>query len=69
MVYFVEYFIFKGIWKWKVWYILNCMENVGGDLNVYINKEEIVIYLVFLIEYFGRVLELLVDIVFYFIFL
>lgn len=45
------------------------MENVGGDLNVYMNKEEIVIYSVFLVEYFLWVVELLVDIVFYSIFL
>ena len=41
------------------------MENVGGDLNAYTNKEETVIYSAFLTEHFGRAFELLVDIVFH----
>ena len=41
------------------------MENVGGDLNAYTNKEETVIYSAFLTEHFGRALELLADIVFH----
>lgn len=41
------------------------MENVGGDLNAYTNKEETVIYSAFLTEHFGRAFELLTDIVFH----
>ena len=40
------------------------MENVGGDLNAYTNKEETVIYSAFLKEDFLRAAELLTDIVF-----
>ena len=62
---FVEHLIFKGTRKRKAWHILNRMENVGGDLNAYTNKEETVIYSAFLTEHFGRALELLADIVFH----
>lgn len=65
MAHFVEHLIFKGTRKRKAWHILNRMENVGGDLNVYTNKEETVIYSAFLTEHFGRALELLADIVFH----
>lgn len=65
MAHFVEHLIFKGTLKRKAWHILNRMENVGGDLNAYTNKEETVIYSAFLTEHFGRALELLADIVFH----
>ena len=54
MAHFVEHLIFKGTRKRKAWHILNRMENVGGDLNAYTNKEETVIYSAFLTEHFGR---------------
>lgn len=65
MAHFVEHLIFKGTQKRKAWHILNRMENVGGDLNAYTNKEETVIYSAFLKEHFQRAAELLTDIVFY----
>ena len=55
----------SGTQKRKAWHILNRMENVGGDLNAYTNKEETVIYSAFLTEHFGRAFELLADIVFH----
>ena len=64
MAHFVEHLIFKGTKKRKAWHILNRMENVGGDLNAYTNKEETVVYSTFLVEYFDRALDLLTDIVF-----
>lgn len=68
MAHFVEHLIFKGTQKRKAWHILNRMENVGGDLNAYTNKEETVVYSAFLTEHFPRALELLTDIVFHSIF-
>lgn len=65
MAHFVEHLIFKGTAKRKAWYILNRMENVGGDLNAYTNKEETVVYSTFLADDFERALDLLVDIVFH----
>ncbi len=64
MAHFVEHLMFKGTRKRKAWHILNRMENVGGDLNAYTNKEETVVYSAFLKEHFDRALELLRDIVF-----
>lgn len=65
MAHFVEHLIFKGTEKRKAWHILNRMENVGGDLNAYTNKEETVVYAAFLNEHLERALELLADIVFH----
>ena len=65
MAHFVEHLIFKGTEKRKAWHILNRMENVGGDLNAYTNKEETVVYVAFLTEHLERALELLGDIVFH----
>ena len=64
MAHFVEHLIFKGTRKRHAWHILNRMENVGGDLNAYTNKEETVIYSAFLKGDFLRAAELLTDIVF-----
>lgn len=64
IAHFVEHLLFKGTAKRKAWHILNRMENVGGDLNAYTNKEETVIYSAFLQEHFSRAVELLTDIVF-----
>ena len=65
MAHFVEHLIFKGTEKRKACHILNRMENVGGDLNAYTNKEETVVYAAFLTEHLERALELLGDIVFH----
>lgn len=65
MAHFVEHLIFKGTEKRKAWHILNRMENVGGDLNAYTNKEETVVYAAFLTGHLERALELLGDIVFH----
>ncbi|MDR0891044.1 MAG: insulinase family protein [Mediterranea sp.] len=65
MAHFVEHLIFKGTGKRKAWHILNRMENVGGDLDAYTNKEETVVYASFLNEHLERATELLADIVFH----
>jgi len=65
MAHFVEHIIFKGTEKRKAWHILNRMENVGGDLNAYTNKEETVVYSAFLTEHFSRAVDLLTDIIFH----
>lgn len=65
MAHFVEHTLFKGTQHRKAWHILNRMENVGGDLNAYTNKEETVVYAAFLNEHLARAAELLTDIVFH----
>ena len=64
LAHFVEHTLFKGTRKRSAWHILNRMENVGGDLNAYTNKEETVIYASCLRKDFRRAIELLSDIVF-----
>ncbi len=65
MAHFVEHLLFKGTQKRHAWHILNRMENVGGDLNAYTNKEETMVYCTFLAAHFARAVELLADIVFH----
>lgn len=61
---FVEHMLFKGTAKRRAHHIVNRMETVGGELNAYTNKEETVIYSIFLKEHFERAFELLTDITF-----
>ena len=64
LAHFVEHMLFKGTQRRRAWHILHRMENVGGDLNAFTNKEETVVYSAFLKKDFTRALELLTDIVF-----
>jgi len=68
MAHFVEHMLFKGTTKRRSFHILNRMENVGGEINAYTNKEETVLYSVFLEEHFERAFELLTDLTFHSIF-
>lgn len=65
MAHFVEHMLFKGTEKRKSFHILNRMESVGGEINAYTNKEETVIYSIFLEEHFARAFELLTDLTFH----
>lgn len=65
MAHFVEHMLFKGTKKRRSYHIINRMENVGGELNAYTNKEETVIYSAFLEEHFQRAFELMSDITFH----
>lgn len=64
LAHFVEHMLFKGTTKRKAWHILNRMDNVGGELNAYTNKEDTFIYSIFMEEHFNRAFELLTDLVF-----
>jgi len=68
MAHFVEHMLFKGTDKRKSFHILNRMESVGGEINAYTNKEETVIYSVFLEAHFERAFELLTDLTFHSVF-
>jgi predicted Zn-dependent peptidase len=65
MAHFIEHLSFKGTVHRKAWHILNRMENVGGDLNAFTNKEETIYYSTFLVEHTPRAVDLLTDIVFH----
>ena len=64
LAHFVEHLLFKGTQRRRAWHILNRMENVGGELNAYTNKEETMVYSIFPRPHLSRAMELLTDIVF-----
>lgn len=64
IAHFIEHMLFKGTHKRKAYHIVNRMESVGGELNAYTNKEETVIYSIFLEPHFERAVELISDLVF-----
>jgi len=68
LAHFVEHMLFKGTQKRKSRHIINCMENVGGELNAYTTKEETFLYSICLIEYTERAMELLSDLIFHSLF-
>lgn len=68
MAHFTEHMLFKGTRKRKSFHIINRMENVGGELNAYTNKEETVFYSVFVEEHVERAIELLSDLTFHSVF-
>jgi predicted Zn-dependent peptidase len=61
MAHFVEHLIFKGTTHRKAWHILNCMEEVGGELNAYTTKEETFVYSVFLEKQYEKAVNLIAD--------
>lgn len=64
LAHFVEHMLFKGTTHHNSWYILNRMEEVGGDLNAYTTKEATYIYSTFMESEFKRALNLMTDLVF-----
>ena len=65
LAHFCEHVTFKGTERRKAWHTLQTVENVGGDLNAYTNKEGTVYYSAILKEHIARAVDLLSDIVFH----
>lgn len=63
LAHFVEHTLFKGTPTRKSWNISNRMELIGGELNAYTTKEEIMLYTNAPAGHEGRALELLADLV------
>ena len=63
LAHFVEHTIFKGTSRRRGWQISNMMETVGGALNAYTSREEIMIYTISPAGCEGRAVELLADLV------
>jgi predicted Zn-dependent peptidase len=63
IAHFCEHLSFKGTHRRRSWHILNRLEQVGGDLNAYTNKEETVYHAAVLKEHYARAIDLLADIV------
>lgn len=68
IAHFIEHCIFKGTKTRPYYRILSRIDGVGGELNAYTTKEEMVVYATFLNQYYDRAAELLCDIVFHSIF-
>ena len=64
LAHFVEHMLFKGTKKRKAYHVLSCLENVGGELNAYITKEETCIHASFLKEHYNKAIELIADVAF-----
>lgn len=65
LAHFIEHSIFKGTEKRRAFHILSRLDSVGGELNAYTAKEEIVIYGSFTNAYLQRAIELISDITFH----
>lgn len=65
MAHFIEHMSFKGTQRRRACHITNGLEKVGGDLNAYTTKQEVVYYATVLKDDFGRAAELLCDMVFH----
>lgn len=65
LAHFIEHSIFKGTEKRRAFHILSRLDSVGGELNAYTAKEEIVIYGSFTNVYLQRAIELISDITFH----
>ncbi len=64
LAHFCEHVTFKGTGRRSAWNILNCLEQVGGSLNAYTNKEDTCYYAAILKEHMARAVSLLTDMVF-----
>ena len=62
LAHFIEHVLFKGTHKRKAFHILSRMEDAGGELNAYTDKENTVIYSSFLTPDYGRAIDLIFDI-------
>ncbi len=63
MAHFVEHLMFKGTVHRTATQIINRLENVGGQMDAYTTKEDTYVYATVPVEYTGRALELLADVV------
>jgi predicted Zn-dependent peptidase len=65
LAHFIEHSIFKGTEHRRSYHILSRLDAVGGELNAYTSKEEMVIYASFTNAYLQRAVELIADITFH----
>ncbi len=63
IAHFIEHTIFKGTSRHKARFIINRMEEIGGELNAYTTKEETVVYAVAPSGGFRRAAELIGELV------
>ena len=64
MAHFCEHMTFKGTAKRNALQIINSLEQLGGDLNAFTNKEDTTFYAAISKEHFAKAVDVLTDIVF-----
>ena len=64
MAHFCEHMTFKGTQRHNALQIINGLEQLGGDLNAFTNKEDTTFYAAIHKDHVGRAVALLTDIVF-----
>ena len=65
IAHFCEHVTFKGTTRRTAIDVIQCLEQVGGDLNAFTTKTDTVYYSVILKEHLPRAIDLLTDIVFH----
>lgn len=65
IAHFCEHVTFKGTTRRTALDVINCLEEVGGDLNAFTTKTDTVYYSAILKEHLSRAISLLTDIVFH----
>jgi len=65
LAHLTEHMLFKGTQKRSSFYINNRLERLGGELNAYTTKEELVVHATVLREDLAKALDLLSDIFFH----
>ncbi len=64
LAHFCEHMLFKGTDKRKSYHINNRLERLGGEINAFTTKEELVLHATVLREDIGKALELISDLVY-----
>jgi len=64
LAHLAEHLMFKGTFKRRSAHIINCLEDVGGELNAFTSKEETVVYAAVLSEHLEKAVDLIGDIIF-----
>ncbi|MGP1416466.1 MAG: M16 family metallopeptidase [Prevotella fusca] len=65
IAHFCEHVTFKGTARRTALDVINCLEQVGGDLNAFTTKTDTVYYSAILKDHLPRAIDLLTDIVFH----
>jgi predicted Zn-dependent peptidase len=65
LAHFCEHVTFKGTERRSSLQILNSLEQVGGELNAFTNKEDTVFYAAVLKDHLSRAIDVLTDMVFH----
>lgn len=64
IAHFCEHVTFKGTTRRTAIDVIQCLEQVGGDLNAFTTKTDTVYYSAILKDHLSRAIDLLTDIVF-----